>query len=103
MSTLEKTIASWDRISEEQYSTVKSTLESRGFELASQKGSHFTFRHPLISECYKLFPEFFPKDFAPDGSLIIVQHKNKVKRWYLRNAVIALEKLKEIEEANRRR
>lgn len=103
MSTLEKTIDSWNRITKEQFSTVKSVLESLGFKLASQKGSHFTFCHPLISECYQLFPEFFPRDFAPDGSLIIVQHNNKVKRWYLRNAVIALEKIKEIEEAHRRR
>ena len=103
MSTLEKTIDSWNHITEEQFSTVKSVLESLGFKLASQRGSHFIFRHPCISECYKLFPEYFPKDFAPDGSLVIVQHKNKVKRWYLHNAAIALEKLKEIEEANRRR
>lgn len=103
MSTLEKTIDSWNRITEEQFSTVRSVLESLGFRLASQKGSHFIFRHPLISECYKLFPELFPKDFAPDGSLVIVQHKNKVNRWDLRNAVKALKKLEEIEGANRRR
>ncbi len=103
MSTLEKTIDSWDRIVEEQFSTVKSVLESFGFRLENQKGSHSVFCHPLISECYKLCPELFPKDFAPDGSLVIVQHKNKVKRWYLRNAVVALEKIKEIEEVHRRR
>ncbi len=106
MSTLEKTIDSWKRITEEQYSTVRSVLESHGFALASQKGSHCVFRHPLISACYKLFPGYFHEDFAPDGSLVIVQHKNKVSRWYLKRAAEALEaldKIKDIEENNRRR
>ena len=105
MSTFEKTIDSWRRITEEQYITVRSVLESQGFELTSQKGSHCIFRHPLISAYYKMFPGYFHEDFAPDGSLVIVQHKKKVARWYLKRAAEAmeiLEKIKEIEETDRR-
>lgn len=107
MSSLKKTLDSWRIITEEQYSTVESVLRRSGFTLEGKKGgSHFVFRHHLITKYYRKISGYFHEDFAPDGSLVIVQHGNKVKKWYLRRAVDAIEKLaelQELEEDHRRR
>ena len=99
MASVEKTIRKWRRIKEERYSEVEAVLVAQGFTLENAtKGSHFVFRHPWITEFYRRFPQYFHQDFAPDGSLVIVQHNKKVRTWYLKRAADALEKLEEIRQ-----
>lgn len=99
MASLEKTIRKWQRAKDERYTEVEAVLVAQGFMLDNvTKGSHFVFRHPWITEFYRLFPRYFHQDFAPDGSLVIVQHNKKVKAWYLKRAADALEKLEEIRQ-----
>jgi hypothetical protein len=97
LASFEETIARWKRVTDERYDIVERTLTAEGFTARQgTKKSHYIFRHPLIIEVYKTFPQFLNKDFAPDGSLLIVKHDKKVKSVYLKNAARALEVLSEV-------
>lgn len=94
----EKDIERWKRVKEERFGRVEAVLARNGFARKSTRGSHFVFRNRTIEKYCKVLPEYFLRDVCPDGSLVIVQHGNSVKRCYLLRAAGILEKLSEIME-----
>lgn len=99
MADVDERLQSWKNLTEERDEVVFSTLEQLGFQLKKcVKGSHFVYTHPLLKEAYRLFREYFPRDFHPDGTLIVVVHKNHVSRFYLKNILKAVEINREFEE-----
>jgi len=91
-----KDIERWKRVKEERFGRVEAVLARNGFARKSTRGSHFVFRNRTIEKYCKVLPEYFLADVCPDGSLVIVQHGNLVKRCYLLRAAAILEKLAEI-------
>ena len=98
MVSAKKDIERWKRVKEERFGRVEAVLARNGFARKSTRGSHFVFRNRTIEIYYQVFPEYFRRDVCPDGSLVIVQHGNSVKRCYLLRAAGILEKLSEIME-----
>lgn len=88
----------WSKITHERFDKVENILTSFGFICTSKGSSHFIYRHPRLTEAYSLFPQHFPKDFAPDGSLNIVRHHNKVAKCYLKIAFLAIETVIQMEQ-----
>ncbi|NCC80525.1 MAG: hypothetical protein EOM07_13085 [Clostridia bacterium] len=98
MASTKKDIERWKQVTEERYAKVELVLQRNGFLRTSNRGSHFVFRHRTISKYVRIFPEYFHGFASKDGALVIVQHKNAVKRCYLLKAAGMLEKLAEIQE-----
>ena len=77
-------------------------LETNGFLKTSNRGSHFVFRHRTVVKYCRIMPEYFRGLTSLNGALVIVQHRNSVKRCYLLKASGILEKLTEIQEMEER-
>ena len=102
MASTKKYIERWKQVTEERFSRVELVLERNGFLRTSNRGSHFVFRHRTIAKYRRIFPEHFRGLTSLNGTLVIVQHRNSVKRCYLLKAAGLLEKLAEIQEMEER-
>lgn len=86
----------WRTAKEERQKTALLFLEKNGFILENVKGSHFTFKHPLLSEIVRTFPGY-AHELLKTGILTIVCHDNKVYAPYLKRIVSACELMEEYE------
>ena len=98
MASTKKDIERWKQVTEERFTRVELVLETNGFLKTSNRGSHFVFRHRTVVKYCRIMPEYFRGLTSLNGALVIVQHRNSVKRCYLLKAAGMLEKLAEIQE-----
>ena len=102
MASTKKDIERWKQVTEERFTRVELVLETNGFLRTSNRGSHFVFRHRTVAKYRRIFPEHFRGLTSLNGTFVIVQHRNSVKRCYLLKAAGLLEKLAEIMELEER-
>ena len=87
----------WKRVAEERFSKVEQALLKTGFRCSGVKGSHWVFRHELVTKYRRMWPDLFGKTVSLNGALVIPRHGNQVQKFYLSRIVRVLEVLGEIQ------
>lgn len=99
MASYEKTLKSWGTKTEEKWTTVEAVLKQEGFILTNIDGSHFNYRHPILTEMVKMFSGLhIPNDYGPAGQIIVIKHGNKANGYILRRILKAIETIRKFEK-----